>query len=346
MAKNKVILVGAINHGNIPTCGATFKNQLFVKRFEEVFDKVVTVDTHNWTRRPWVLLEFIIKLIFHRTAKLVISTSWESADKIIKFLYYVRLNNNVFYWVVGGSLHKMVAEGKVRIDHMHYLKSVIVQGLGMCDELRKYGLDNVVYIPNSKDVTYVPSKPKRVDNKTHFVFLSRISKFKGCEYIFESVRALNKKYYGRFDVTFYGRIEKEYDSFLSSIHEFQNVSYKGVLDLMSNNRAYDELAKYDVMLFPTYWPSEGFPGIVIDSYIASLPIIATDWNLNRDVIEDGRDGWIIPVHNVEALTKAMQTAIEHPDLLILMSRDCHVKALQFDYRSVLSESRLKKIGLL
>ena len=56
MKKNKVILVGAINEGNTPTCGETMKNQLFVKRFNELFDEVITVDTNNWKKRPWVLL--------------------------------------------------------------------------------------------------------------------------------------------------------------------------------------------------------------------------------------------------------------------------------------------------
>lgn len=50
--KNKIILVGAINEGNEPTCGETMKNQLFVKRFEELFDRVITVDTSNWKKRP------------------------------------------------------------------------------------------------------------------------------------------------------------------------------------------------------------------------------------------------------------------------------------------------------
>ena len=30
------------------------------------------------------------------------------------------------------------------------------------------------------------------------------------------------------------------------------------------------------MLFPTYWHGEGFPGIVIDAFVAGLLVVATD----------------------------------------------------------------------
>lgn len=345
--KNKVILIGAINLGNVPTCGETMKNQLFLKRFGELFDKVIPIDTLNWKDRPWVLVKLFFTLLFNRRAKVVISASPISADLVIKFLYHIRLKKDVFYWVVGGSLHNMVKDGKIKTNHMRYLKAILVQGTKMCKELQKAGLDNVVYIPNSKYIDFIPAKaPKPLQDKIHFVFLSRIAPYKGCDYIFASVKELNKQYSEKFDVTFYGRIESGYDSFLSSVESFDNVKYNGVLNLLSGHSGYEELAKYDVMLFPTYWSGEGFPGVVIDAYISSLPIIATEWNLNTDVIEDGKDGWIIPVHNVDALTTAMKSIIEHPETLAEKVNHIHQKALQYDCRNILSEKLFKQLGLL
>lgn len=347
MKKNKVILVGAINEGNTPTCGETMKNQLFVKRFNELFDKVITVDTLDWKKRPWVLIRLLFTLLFNRGAKVVISASPISADIVIKFLYYIRLKKNVFYWVVGGSLHNMVKEGKIKTNHMKYLKAILVQGTIMCKELQNAGLNNVVYVPNSKYIDYIPTKSQKIQqDKIHFVFLSRIAPYKGCDYIFASVKELNKLYAEKFDVTFFGRIENDYTSFLNSVDSLENVRYKGVLNLLSGRLGYEELAKYDAMLFPTYWDGEGFPGVVIDAYISSLPIIATDWNLNTDVIEDGKDGWIIPVHNVDALTAAMKSIIEHPETLAEKVNHIHQKALQYDCRNILSEKLFKQLGLL
>ena len=113
-----------------------------------------------------------------------------------------------------------------------------------------------------------------------------------------------------------------------------------------DTRNYDKLAKFDVMLFPTYWQGEGFPGVVIDAYIASLPIMATDWNLNRDVIEDGVTGWIIPPHDVNALAEKMKYAIDHPDEIRQMAQNCRKQAAKYDSRVVLSEDNLKKLCLI
>ena len=86
MKKNKVILVGAINEGNVATCGETIKNQMLLEQFKQAFDKVITVDTLGWNKRPWVLLKLLLVLIFCRNAKVVFSAS-RSVRHIIKFLY-------------------------------------------------------------------------------------------------------------------------------------------------------------------------------------------------------------------------------------------------------------------
>ena len=48
MKNNKIVLIGAIHEGKAPCCGETMKNQLFIKRYKELFDKVISTDiSHN-----------------------------------------------------------------------------------------------------------------------------------------------------------------------------------------------------------------------------------------------------------------------------------------------------------
>ena len=81
------------------------------------------------------------------------------------------------------------------------------------------------------------------------------------------------------------------------------------------------LAKYDAMLFPTYWHGEGFPGIIIDAFVSGLPVIATDWSLNADIIEDGKTGVILKENTVEALAEAMDAMINNPKFVEDVLRD-------------------------
>ena len=84
------------------------------------------------------------------------------------------------------------------------------------------------------------------------------------------------------------------------------------MDFQNNpEKAYSTLSKYDCMLFPTYWKGEGFPGVVIDAFIAGLPVIATDWNMNTEIIKEGENGFIIPPNNIRALMNKMIWAMEN-----------------------------------
>lgn len=346
MKKNVVILIGAIGIKREPRGGETMKNRLFVKRFEELFDKVIPVDTHHWQKKPWCLILVLWHLLVNRGAKVVISSCDNSAYNLIRFLYYVRLKKQVFYWVVGGGFHELVNNGTINPKYYHFLKGIFVQSPEMVEALQVKGLKNVRYVPNSKPI-YDIKIGNRNGELLRFVFLSRIHQEKGCKEIMECTQKLNDNgYHDRFNVTFYGNIDKQYgDVFRSDIKDFDNIEYKGLLDL-TRKQGYEELSHYDVLLFPTYYFNEGFPGVVIDAYIAGLPLIATRWHFNDQVIEDGETGVLIEPKDVDALYQTMLGFINKKYNYEEMQRNCLASAKQYDVKNILSAAALKDLGLL
>ena len=161
----------------------------------------------------------------------------------------------------------------------------------------------------------------------------------------ESVPVVPKRMTG-FSVDFYGPFENTYkEEFVKAIEVVENVSYKGFLNL-NDTKNYNVLAKYDVMLFSTYWHGEGFPGIIIDALIAGLPVIATDWSMNKELIKDGENGWIIPPHNSEALANAMEKVLEDRASLKKMAKACQDRASLYDNNYVIDNKLLMQLGLL
>ena len=320
--KRRLVFIGPIMKGKHARGGDTMKNQLFLDRFEQVYDKVIALDTYNWKKKPLLFPKIITTLFFHRGIPIVISANPGSADTLIRFLDKVGLARNVVYCVIGGTFHIRIRQGRFSKNHYKGLKAILVEGRQMVDSLNEDGFNNVFYSPNFKVINQVKESEKKSDDKTHFVFLSRIEKSKGCDIIFESIDSLNNSgYLDRYDVMFYGSLSKDADyahSFLASIASHQETSYGGLLNLR-DQKNYDILAQCDVMLFPTFWQGEGFPGVVIDAYMSSLPIIATDWNMNRDIIEDGKTGWIIPPHDSMALAEKMKFVIDNPQIVREMS---------------------------
>jgi glycosyltransferase involved in cell wall biosynthesis len=104
--------------------------------------------------------------------------------------------------------------------------------------------------------------------------------------------------------------------------------------------SYRKLSTYHLLLFPTHWVGEGFPGVVLDAYLAGLPVIATDWNMNSEVVIPGETGWLIPSGNPQALADAIQTAVSSCLKLTKFSKNSREKASLYDVKRIFSEKLL------
>ena len=340
------MFVGPLGGGKVPNNGASIKNYYIRNALSACASKAIFIDTENWKSNPFVLLKLLVIVLFLRHSKFVISANNLSAYRLLKLLNILQTEGDIYYWVIGGSIANWIKEHRVSAKTYRIVKLFIVEGKSMEETLNTCGFSNVLTIPNFKTIKYIPHK--NGDNEIFkFVFLSRITKPKGCDIILEASRKLNELgKEDRFSIDFYGPIDSNYkEEFLRRIDTIKNVHYKGFIDLR-DTKNYDILASYDVMLFPTYWHGEGFPGIIIDAYIAGLPVIATDWSLNKDILENGVTGLLVPPHDAEALGKAMLKAINRTIDVKQMSLNCQSRALNYDAQYVLRKEILEKIGLI
>ena len=340
MSKNKtLIFIGTIK--KVADCGESMKNHLFIDRFREVFDRVHSIDIVTPKKRPWCIAKMVLIVLAHPNTPIALSVSIDTGDKVLHLLQIIGCKN-IFYWAVGGTLHEKLAQGKYELEKYRKLKAIYVQSPRIVDGLKKLGINNATHVNNSKRIDYLPDITRRNNDKLRFVFVSRVHPDKGCTMIVNSTKRLNEMgYEDRFLVDFYGKIDEKYE-FLPMVESVKNVEYKGFLDL-TNSTGYDTLATYDMMLFPTYWDGEGFPGVVIDAYIAGVPIIASNWNCNEDVV-NSKTGVIIPHHNEEALCEIMKATIDGKYDLKQMASKCQKMALDYDNRNVLSLEHLCQIG--
>jgi len=80
------------------------------------------------------------------------------------------------------------------------------------------------------------------------------------------------------------------------------------------------LVKSSVFVLPSYY-REGLPRSTQEAMAMGLPVITTDWVGCRDTVEDGVNGFLVPVRDPEALAKAMMRFIENPDLIKAMGQE-------------------------
>lgn len=341
MIKRKILFVGYIE--KVAKNGESMKNHLFIERFKELYDKVYTFDAKGVKHNPLKLVKLVWLCLWHRRISVFVSASPGVGMPLVKLMWGLGCKN-IYYWMVGGSFHEKVERGELDKAFFQKMKGLVVQSPRMLDSLQKQGFTNVYYVSNSKRISHLPDIKKRNNKRVKFVFLSRINPTKGCGEIVESTKCLNELgYQNMFSVDFFGAIDQCYLDFPKVIDGIPNIQYNGFLDL-THNQGYDKLAEYDMMLFPTYWDGEGFPGVIIDSYIAGVPVLASDWNLNCDYINK-YSGIIIPHHNQLRLQEEMKNVIDGKYDLKSMSKYCQDQALQYDNRTVITIEKLKEIGV-
>ena len=336
-----ILLVGDIREGRPPETGEQVKNQL-LSSFLRQRHRLDTIDTEHWKRRPRVVPRLLWSVFAGGYDTIILSASSGSVHRLLRILSISpRILARTLYLVVGGYLPTGIREGRFKAATYAGLKAILLQGEGLRKELAGLGIASPLHVmPNSKPLPRLHGDAGRYAGPVvRFLFLGRIAEPKGTLTIFDALRhPLLKDRTDRFSVDFYGRIEDGHrDRFLSELEIHSNCKYQGYIDVTHEpDRSYAAFAGYHAMLFPTHWMGEGFPGVVIDAYVAGLPVIASDWNMNREVVEDGSTGRIIPPKDPAALAAAMASVLDDPGSWARMSEACHMAVRAYDAEDVLA----------
>lgn len=75
---------------------------------------------------------------------------------------------------------------------------------------------------------------------------------------------------------------------------------------------------FDLLVLPSY--TEGLPNVVLESFAAAVPVVATAVGGTPEVIEDGISGYLVPPGDAEAMAERIVEAMGHADRLPSMGR--------------------------
>jgi glycosyltransferase involved in cell wall biosynthesis len=145
-----------------------------------------------------------------------------------------------------------------------------------------------------------------------FMFLGRLAKDKGITELVSAFNKMNKENSG-LKLILVGPLEQENSSLpnetINTIKNTESIIYPGRTD---DVRAF--LGVADVFVFPSY--REGFPNALLQAGAMSLPLIATNINGCNEIIDENKNGFLIPVKNEEALLEKMEFIYKNPETRI------------------------------
>lgn len=347
MSKPKLVIFGNFGYKKNQIDGQTIKTRQLKEVLSERLgnENIIYTDTSYARSKPMMILREMMTHVRHCSHLLVLP-----GKNGLKFFlpFYVRwkkmLGIDVRYVVIGGWLDHFLNGKKYYLNLCKQLNGIYVETNLMKEKLTSIGLDNVYVLPNFRRIDFKIKRVNKVEKPVKLVYFSRVMKEKGIEFAIEAVKEINKDgNIVKFDI--YGPIDQKYKKlFYEQLScSKNNIVYKGIIEPI-NNQIYLQLSQYDLMIFPTYYHGEGFPGAVIDSFISGVPVLASDWNYNSEIIEDNKTGKLFIHQDIEDLITQLKFLLEKPDLIYEMKINCLEKARNYDADLVI-EKLIKDLGL-
>jgi glycosyltransferase involved in cell wall biosynthesis len=89
------------------------------------------------------------------------------------------------------------------------------------------------------------------------------------------------------------------------------------------------MQRHDVLVFPSLF--EGFGLVIVEAMSQGLPVITTSHTAGPDIIESGRNGFLIPIRSSEMLTMRLEELLGDRRLLAEMKVNARATAINLSW---------------
>ena len=144
---------------------------------------------------------------------------------------------------------------------------------------------------------------------------------KGIEDAVQAVTSANNELgYRAFSLDIYGQVDQAQAEWFAHLRQTfpDNIRYAGIVPF---DKSVDILKHYFALLFPTYYQGEGFAGTLIDAYAAGVPVIASDWKYNAELVSKAV-GVVYPTEDQIALVEILKAVAVNPTILLNKKQTC------------------------
>lgn len=293
---SKVCVIGHFAFEKNLLNGQTVKTKIITQELERQLGEcnVLKIDTHGGKKE-------IARLVFKvgNTMKHCENAVMLPAQNGVRFFapllcFWKKIyHKKIHYIVIGGWLPELLKSQYTLQKYLKYFDGIYVETKTMKCALEKIGLKNVFVMANCKKVYVLPeNKIKKVSDETvKLCTFSRVMREKGIEDAISVVKKINEEH-GQtlYSLDIYGQIDKKYEERFDEIKK-QFPDYIQYMGEVPYNQTTCVLKKYDILLFPTRFYTEGVPGTIIDAYASGLPVIASRWESFSDLIIEGKTGY-------------------------------------------------------
>jgi glycosyltransferase involved in cell wall biosynthesis len=221
-------------------------------------------------------------------------------------------------WLEMGAWEKLLT-----ISLFHRADQILLQTKSAVEMMKRIFPDAAVHWHgNFRPIPKMQRSAK--DLCRRFVFLGEVISEKGIGEIIESAERFPD---GAIEVDLYGPLTGEYTE--GDLQDVPNVNYCGIASMDSIPGL---LTKSDALLLPTRFSREGYPGVILEAYMAGIPVIVSDFPSLNEIV-DSTSGILIPPGDTEELYQAIRLLVTKPDVYQEMANGAYRKRELFSLQS-------------
>lgn len=323
----KISIIGNFDIKNNSYNGQTIKTRIVADELQSLYgaSEIKRVDTAGGKS---VVLRLLFQLFgcVARSRNVIILPAQNGIKVVLPLIviYNLLFLRRIHYVVIGGWLAELLGKNRWLIPFAKRLYMIYPETKNMKASLAKLGLQRVLVMPNCKPLHVLGSDELSGYNlrPMRFCIFSRITPTKGIDDAVHAVSLANEKAGSTIaTLDLYGNVEEAdrawFDALQAKMPNFVKYCGKVAFD-----KSVDTLKEYTALLFPTYYPGEGLAGTVIDAFAAGLPVVASDWHDNANIITDGKNGFVFPTRDVNRLAAIISDIYTRHDQLIPMKLRC------------------------
>jgi glycosyltransferase involved in cell wall biosynthesis len=159
------------------------------------------------------------------------------------------------------------------------------------DILKVNSKSKVVVVTNGVDLAYYDKYESSLDYQNYVVFISRLVFNKNLNIVISSFTEVRKKIPdAKLIVIGFGPMLDEWKKLVLRLGLTKNVFFT---EYISQERKMDILSKSSALLLPSI--TEGMPIVALEAFALSKPVLLSDIEPHRDLVQDGVDGFLIPL---------------------------------------------------
>ena len=180
--------------------------------------------------------------------------------------------------------------------------------------------EKISAIPFGAPIDYFQPKPK-TDKQFRVLFVGRVGARKGVHYLLQAWQQLNLP---------------KAELMLVGINEFpagyleQYADQIRYLNCVPHASLNDYYTQANVLVLPTL--VEGLPLVILEAMACGIPVITTPNAGVSEIVANGREGFIIPIRDVEAIKEKLEWCYNHPAELAEMGKAARQKAEQLTWK--------------